>query len=146
MEVQLPTTPTNRPAAENVATIGTNSSSKGTKGGVKSSSSGSKGMATLKRKIPADITDAQRDEIRALAVKAFKVLGCNGVSRIDFMMNTESGEIWLNEINTMPGFTSISMFHQMCNAGGLKYADLIEELIKLGTNRFEKKRELLTSR
>ena len=52
----------------------------------------------------------------------------------------------LNEINTMPGFTPISMFPQMCNAGGLKYADLIEELIKLGTSRFEKKRELLTSR
>ena len=102
---------------------------KGAKGGVKSS--GSKGMATLKRKIPADITDAQRDEIRALAVKAFKVLGCNGVSRIDFMMNTETQQIWLNEINTIPGSLSFYLWEPI----GVKYTELLDRMISLALKR-----------
>ena len=103
----------------------------GVKGGVKSSPSGSKGMATLKRKIPADITDAQRDEIRALAVKAFKVLGCNGVSRIDFMMNTETQQIWLNEINTIPGSLSFYLWEPL----GVKYPELLDKMISYARKR-----------
>ncbi|MBR5825852.1 MAG: D-alanine--D-alanine ligase [Clostridia bacterium] len=103
----------------------------GVKGGVKSSPSGSKGMATLKRKIPADITDAQRDEIRALAVKAFKVLGCNGVSRIDFMMNTETQQIWLNEINTIPGSLSFYLWEPL----GVKYSELLDKMISYARKR-----------
>ena len=103
----------------------------GVKGGVKSSPSGSKGMATLKRKSPADITDAQRDEIRALAVKAFKVLGCNGVSRIDFMMNTETQQIWLNEINTIPGSLSFYLWEPL----GVKYTELLDRMISYALKR-----------
>lgn len=103
----------------------------GVKGGVKSSPSGSKGMATLKRKIPADITPEQRDEIRALAVKAFKVLGCNGVSRIDFMMDTETKQIWLNEINTIPGSLSFYLWEPL----GVKYAELLDKMISYARKR-----------
>ena len=104
---------------------------KGAKGGVKSSPSGSKGMATLKRKIPADITDAQRSEIREMAVKAFKCLGCNGVSRIDFMMDTKSGNIWLNEINTIPGSLSFYLWEPL----GVKYTELLDRMISYALKR-----------
>jgi D-alanine-D-alanine ligase len=96
--------------------------------------------------IPANLSEEQIVQVKTLAEKAYKVLDASGLSRVDFFIDKENGNLMLNEINTMPGFTSISMFPQMCNAGGLKYADLIEELINLGINRFEKKRELLTSR
>lgn len=111
----------------------------GVKGGVKSSPSGSKGMATLKRKIPADITPEQRDEIRALAVKAFKVLGCNGVSRIDFMMNTETNRIWLNEINTIPGSLSFYLWEPL----GVKYSELLDKMISYARKR-ERENEGIT--
>ena len=102
---------------------------KGAKGGVKSS--GSKGMATLKRKIPADITAEQRDTIRELAVKAFKCLGCGGVSRIDFMMDTKTGNIWLNEINTIPGSLSFYLWEPI----GVKYTELLDRMISLALKR-----------
>ena len=111
----------------------------GVKGGVKSSPSGSKGMATLKRKIPADITPEQRDEIPALADKAFKVLGCNGVSRIDFMMNTETNQIWLNEINTIPGSLSFYLWEPL----GVKYPELLDRMISYALKR-EREEERIT--
>ena len=110
---------------------------KGTKGGVKGS--GSKGMATLKRKIPADITDEQRDTIRTLAVKAFKCLGCGGVSRIDFMMDTKTGNIWLNEINTIPGSLSFYLWEPI----GVKYTELLDRMISLALKR-ERENENIT--
>ena len=111
----------------------------GVKGGVKSSASGSKGMATLKRKIPADITDAQREEIRTMAVKAFKCLGCNGVSRIDFMMDTATGNIWLNEINTIPGSLSFYLWEPL----GVKYPELLDKMISYALKR-EREEENIT--
>ena len=110
---------------------------KGAKGGVKSS--GSKGMATLKRKIPADITPEQRDTIRELAVKAFKCLGCGGVSRIDFMMDTKTGNIWLNEINTIPGSLSFYLWEPV----GVKYTELLDRMISLALKR-ERENENIT--
>lgn len=112
---------------------------KGAKGGVKSSAGGSKGMATLKRKIPADITVEQRDEIRKMAVKAFKCLGCNGVSRIDFMMDTASGKIWLNEINTIPGSLSFYLWEPL----GVKYPELLDRMISYALKR-EREEESIT--
>ncbi len=112
---------------------------KGAKGGVKSSPSGSKGMATLKRKIPADITSEQRDEIRQMAVKAFKCLGCNGVSRIDFMMDTKTGKIWLNEINTIPGSLSFYLWEPL----GVKYTELLDRMISVALKR-ERENESIT--
>ena len=111
----------------------------GVKGGVKGGTKGSQGMATLKRKIPAEITDEQRDTIRKMAVDAFKCLGCNGVSRIDFMMNTESGEIWLNEINTIPGSLSFYLWEPI----GVPYTKLLDKMISLALKR-EREKENIT--
>lgn len=109
---------------------GSSKGAKGTKGSAKGSG-GSKGMATLKRKIPADITDEQRTLIRDYAVKAFKCLGCGGVSRIDFMMDTKTGNIWLNEINTIPGSLSFYLWEPL----GVKYTELLDKMIALALKR-----------
>lgn len=101
-------------------------------------SGGSKGMASLSRIIPADITEEQRETIRTLAVKAFKVLGCNGVSRIDFMMNNETGEIWLNEINTIPGSLSFYLWEPI----GTPYAKLLDEMISFALKRYREENSL----
>lgn len=116
-------------------------STKGAKGGAKggAKASGSKGMATLKRKIPADITSEQRQAIRELAVKAFKCLGCSGVSRIDFMMDTKTGNIWLNEINTIPGSLSFYLWEPI----GVKYSQLLDKMISLALKR-ERESENIT--
>lgn len=116
--------------AEKYIGDGSAKGAKGTKGGVKGSG-GSKGMATLKRKIPADITDEQRTLIREYAVKAFKCLGCSGVSRIDFMMDTKTGNIWLNEINTIPGSLSFYLWEPL----GVKYGELLDRMISLALKR-----------
>ena len=116
--------------AEKYIGDGSSKGAKGAKGGVKGSG-GSKGMATLKRKIPADITDEQRTLIREYAVKAFKVLGCGGVSRIDFMMDTKTGNIWLNEINTIPGSLSFYLWEPL----GVKYGELLDRMIALALKR-----------
>lgn len=112
-------------------------SAKGAKGGgVKlgakgAKAGGSKGMATLKRKIPAEITAEQSKTIKEYAVKAFKVLGCSGVSRIDFMMDTKTGKIWLNEINTIPGSLSFYLWEPI----GVPYSKLLDKMIDLSLKR-----------
>lgn len=108
---------------------------KGSKGGSKS---GSKGMASLSRKIPADITPEQREAIRAMAVNAFKCLGCNGIVRIDFMIDTASGEIFLNEINTIPGSLSFYLWEPL----GVSYTQLLDEMISLGMKRNREQGEI----
>lgn len=97
-------------------------------------------------KIPAELPKAQIEEIRTLAQSAYKVLDCSGLSRVDFFIDKNSGELFLNEINVLPGFTSISMFPKMCEAGGLKYGELITLLIEEALEVFEQKQTLLTSR
>ena len=99
-------------------------------GGTKSSG-GKSGMASLKRKIPADITPGQREEVRTLAVKAFKALGCSGVSRIDFMLDRSTGKIYLNEINTIPGSLAFYLWEPV----GVKYGALLDRLIELAFKR-----------
>lgn len=99
----------------------------------------SKGMASLKRKIPAEISPEEREYIRLLAVKAFQCMGCNGVSRIDFMMNTETKEIWLNEINTIPGSLSFYLWEP----AGIKYTKLLDRMIELALKR-KREQENLT--
>ncbi len=89
------------------------------------------GMASLKRKIPADITPGMREEIRTLAVKAFKCLGCSGVARIDFMLDKATGKIYLNEINTIPGSLSFYLWEPM----GVKYSELLDRMITLAFKR-----------
>ena len=99
----------------------------------------SKGMASLGRKIPADISDAKSEEIRTLACKIFKALGANGVVRIDFIIDTETDTVYANEINTIPG----SLAFYLWDATGVPYKELINRLIELAFKR-QRNRENLT--
>ena len=78
--------------------------------------------------VPARVTEKESDEIRRIAVQAYKIMGCAGFSRVDFFL-CENGEILLNEINTIPGFTSISMYPQLFVESGIPYSELIDRLI-----------------
>lgn len=80
--------------------------------------------------IPARLDETVSEEIRATAVRAYRMLGCSGLSRVDFFVRN-GREVILNEINTMPGFTSISMYPKLWEASGLSYSDLLDKLIKL---------------
>lgn len=91
--------------------------------------------------IPAQITDVQIKQIQALAVKTFQILGCDGLARVDFFLN-KNGDILVNEINTLPGFTQISMYPKMWEASGLKYSALITELIQIAFEKFANDRKL----
>ncbi|MCG5214473.1 D-alanine--D-alanine ligase family protein [Streptosporangium sp. KLBMP 9127] len=84
--------------------------------------------------VPADIPPHVTEELRAMAVRAFEALSCEGLSRVDFFY-TPQGEIVLNEINTMPGFTSLSVAPQLLAASGLPYSGLVDHLIQLALNR-----------
>jgi D-alanine-D-alanine ligase len=98
------------------------------------SGGGSKGMATLKRKIPAEITPEQDKFIRRIAVDAFKFLGCNGVTRIDFMIDMANDKIYINEINTIPGSLSFYLWEPK----GVKYTELLERMIQLAMKRYRR--------
>ena len=104
----------------------------GKKGGAKGRS-GSKGagMANLSRKIPAELSPEKREEIRELAVKAFKALGCNGVSRIDFMIDEEEDKLYFNEINPIPGSLSFYLWEPV----GVPYKELLDRMIQLALRR-----------
>jgi D-alanine-D-alanine ligase len=73
--------------------------------------------------IPAKLTKAQTRKVQEMAVQAFKAVDCSGLARVDFLMDPKTGKIYLNEINTMPGFTSISMYPKLWAASGLEYSD-----------------------
>ena len=81
--------------------------------------------------IPASITEEQSEEIRELAVKAFKAIDGNGLSRVDFFVENETGKVYINEINTMPGFTEISMYPKLFEAYGYKYSELLDKIIEI---------------
>jgi len=96
--------------------------------------------------IPAKLTKAETKKVQELAVAAFQAVDCSGLARVDFLMDPKTGKIFLNEINTMPGFTSISMYPKLWAASGLDYADLIDRLIQLGIERHEDKKKNQYSR
>ena len=104
----------------------------GKKGGSKGGS-GSKGagMANLSRKIPAELSPEKREEIRELAVKSFKALGCCGVSRIDFMIDEEEDKLYFNEINPIPGSLSFYLWEPV----GVPYKELLDRMIQLALKR-----------
>lgn len=102
----------------------------GSKSG-KAGKTGSKGMSSTKRKLPADIPQDTKEKIQEYAVSAFKALGCNGVVRIDFLLNDETKEIWFNEINTTPGSLSFYLWE----ATGVSFADLLDEVVNLALKR-----------
>jgi D-alanine-D-alanine ligase len=100
--------------------------------------------------IPAKLTKAEEKKIRAMAIEAFCACDCAGLARVDFLMapakKGKPSESMLNEINTMPGFTSISMYPKLWGASGLPYAKLIDRLIELGLERHREKLETNFSR
>ena len=81
--------------------------------------------------IPARLTKAQIAKIREYAVRAYRAIDCTGMARADFFLEKKTGRIFVNELNTIPGFTSISMYPKMWEASGLSYTKLIDRLIQL---------------
>ncbi len=96
--------------------------------------------------IPAKLTKAKQNEVQRLAVAAFQAVDCAGLARVDFLMDPRSGKMYVNEINTMPGFTSISMYPKLWAASGVPYPELIDRLIQLGLERHVEKKENRYSR
>jgi D-alanine-D-alanine ligase len=95
--------------------------------------------------IPADLPEAVVGEIKRLALEAFRAIDCAGMARVDFLMNGATGMIYLNEINTIPGFTTISMYSKMWAASGVPYPELLDRLITLARERHTEKQQLRTS-
>jgi D-alanine-D-alanine ligase len=91
--------------------------------------------------IPAPITPEQAARCRALAVEAFLALECAGLARADFFLHRRTGEVLLNEINTLPGFTPISMYPKLWEASGVSYAELIDRLLQLAVERWQERNE-----
>lgn len=95
--------------------------------------------------IPAELAPQKSDEIRALAIRAYVAIDCAGLGRVDLLMEEESGQLYINEINTIPGFTQISMYPKLWQASGISYSELIDRLIDLAIERHEEKSNLKTS-
>ncbi len=95
--------------------------------------------------IPADLAPEQVASVRSMAVEAFLAVDAAGMARVDFLVNRESGEIFLNEINTIPGFTTISMYAKLWEASGVPYPVLLDRLIALALERHTEKQALRTS-
>jgi D-alanine-D-alanine ligase len=96
-----------------------------------------------KLEIPADIPSEAMNALRATAVNVFKILCCQGMARVDFFLR-EDGEIFVNEINTIPGFTSISMYPRLWEASGLSYEGLVDRLVQLAMEQFEQDKKINT--
>jgi D-alanine-D-alanine ligase len=97
--------------------------------------------------IPARLTKKQSGQVQAMALEAFRACDCAGLARVDFLLEAgDSGRLYLNEINTMPGFTSISMYPKLWEASGIKYRDLISRLITLALERKAEQEQISYSR
>ena len=94
-------------------------------------------------RIPAPIPEETAALARQLAVKAFKAIDCQGMARVDFLLDRDTGELFLNELNTIPGFTGISMYPKLWEASGLPNAKLVDRLIELALERKEDNRKTI---
>ena len=101
--------------------------------------------AGSKTVIPAKLSDKVAAEIRKQAIAAFQAIDGAGMARVDFLVSRASNKIFVNEVNTIPGFTTISMYAQMWGASGVEYSDLVDRLITLAVERHKQKQELRTS-
>lgn len=90
--------------------------------------------------VPADLPEDETARIRRLAIECFLAVGCEGMARVDFLREASTGKIYINEINTIPGFTSISMYPKMWEHSGIPYGQLIDRLIQLALQRHAAKR------
>lgn len=95
--------------------------------------------------IPAPVTPEVAKEVRRVSVLAFQTLGCAGMARVDFLLERGTDRLFLNELNTIPGFTSISMYGKLWEASGIGYSELVVRLIQLAIKRHEDQKELLDS-
>lgn len=93
--------------------------------------------------IPADLSDEQSGLLQEYALRAYHAIDCAGMARVDFLVDKDTGEIYLNELNTIPGFTPISMYPKLWEASGLPYAELIDELIDLAMERKTEKDQIV---
>ncbi|MBI3637863.1 MAG: D-alanine--D-alanine ligase A, partial [Candidatus Rokubacteria bacterium] len=96
--------------------------------------------------IPAELSEGQRKNVQALSVRAFRTLGCYGLARVDFLMDKRTGKLWFNEVNTLPGFTSVSMYPRMWEAAGLTFPRLTGRLIGLALARHRERSRLRITR
>lgn len=103
-------------------------------------------LNTARVELPAQLTPEQTGEMQALAVECFKACGCEGMSRVDFLMERATGKIYINEINTIPGFTSISMYPKMWEYSGIPFPALLDKLIDLAIERQTRRRALRYTR
>jgi D-alanine-D-alanine ligase len=95
--------------------------------------------------IPAELPPAVAEEVRRMAIQAFQAVDCAGMARVDFLLSRTDGALYVNEINTIPGFTTISMYSKMWEASGVPYRDLLDRLIALAIERHGFKQQLRTS-
>ena len=95
--------------------------------------------------IPAELSDAQTTQIQTMALTAYRAIDCAGMARVDFLMDGTTDQLFLNELNTIPGFTTISMYAKMWEASGLEYAALLDRLIELACERHARTTALRTS-
>jgi D-alanine-D-alanine ligase len=95
--------------------------------------------------IPAPLSAEMTEQVRELAVEVYKAIDCAGMARADFLLSGETGELYVNEVNTIPGFTSISMYPKLWEATGISYPELIDRLIELAIERYEDKDRSETS-
>ena len=96
--------------------------------------------------IPAKLPKSKQKEVQRLAIAAFQAVDCAGLARVDFLMDPHTAKIYVNEINTIPGFTSISMYPKLWAATGIPYSHLIDQLIQLGLERHADKKQNQYSR
>ena len=100
---------------------------------------------TTELHVPAKLDQKQIEEIKNLSIRAFQSIGCSGMGRVDLLMDRDGGKIYVNEINTIPGFTSISMYPKLWEVSGLPFADLLDRLLELGLERFRDQAQNVTS-
>jgi D-alanine-D-alanine ligase len=85
--------------------------------------------------IPAPLLPETSHKVQELAVRAYRAVDCSGMARVDFLLDRETGDLYLNEINTIPGFTKISMYPKLWAASGLSFPDLVDRLVELSLER-----------
>ncbi len=98
-------------------------------------------LNSAETKVPADLPHEKTEELRALAVSCYRAVECEGMARVDFFLETATNRLYINEINTIPGFTSISMYPKMWEHSGIAFGALIDELIELALARHRRKKE-----
>ncbi|RAL26688.1 D-alanine--D-alanine ligase [Thermoflavimicrobium daqui] len=94
--------------------------------------------------IPAQLPEDVALQVRAMAIKAYQAIDCTGLARVDFFVRRDNGEVLLNEVNTLPGFTPYSMYAKLWEYSGISYSELVTKLINLAIERYEEKSRLIT--